>query len=70
MNNFVDGGDLTYTEVTPIWDSIGKPIWNTALAIIQRLGSVAPDTTSSSNDGGFVNSKPLFSGILGDNLFR
>ena len=71
MNNFVDGGgDLTYTEVSPIWDAIGKPIMNTLFSIVQRLGSVSPDTTSSNNDGGFINSKPLFSGILGDDLFR
>ena len=71
MNNFVDGGgDLTYTEVNPIWDTIGKPVMNTLFSLVQRLGSVSPDTTSSNNDGGFINSKPLFSGILGDDLFR
>ena len=70
MNNFVDGGDLTYTEVSPVWDAIGKPIMNTVFSVVQRLGSVSPDTTSPNNDGGFINSKPLFSGILGDDFFR
>ena len=57
MNNFVDGGDLTYTEVSPMWDAVGKPIMDTVMFVVQRLGSVSPDTTSSNNDGGFVNSK-------------
>ena len=68
MNNFVSGGDVTYTEVTPLWDSIGKPIWNTLVSILQKFGSVSTDPTSS-NTGGFVNKEPLFSGLFGDNFF-
>ena len=70
MNNFVSGSDdITYTEVSPLWDSIGKPLWNTLLSIWQKFGSVQPDTTSSSNAGGFVNKEPFFPGIFGDNFF-
>ena len=66
FNNFVDG-DVTYTEVTPLWDAIGKPLMNRFLTFLQTVGSV--DTTGSSDTGGFFNKQPLFSGILGNNFF-
>ena len=60
MNNFVEGGgDVTYTEVAPIWETVGKPIMDTVLTLLQKFGSVSPSSTSSS--GGFINKEPLFS---------
>ena len=60
MNNFVEGGgEVTYTEVAPIWESIGKPIMDTVLTLLQKFGSVSP--SSSSSPGGFINKDPLFS---------
>jgi len=67
FNNFVEGSeDLTYTEVAPLWDSIGKPLVNKFFTFLQKFGSVSPDVTSSSNTGGFINKTPLFSQIFGD----
>ena len=68
FNNFVDG-DVTYTEVTPLWDAIGKPLLDLFLTFLQNIGSVSP-TSSSEDAGGFVNSKPLFSGIFNNPFFQ
>ena len=66
FNNFVDG-DVTYTEVTPLWDAIGKPLLNRFLTFLETVGPVSPD--SSSDTGGFFNNEPLISGILENNFF-
>ena len=70
FNNFVndDGGDVSYTTVTPLWDAIGKPIFDKLMSFWASVGSIY--TTPQSEDGGFINNEPLFSGIFENNIVQ
>ena len=69
FNNFIEeSGDVAYTEVAPLWDSIAKPLVKKFFTVLQKFGSISPDVTSSSNTGGFINKTPLFSQVFGDGL--
>ena len=66
-NNFVSG-DVTYTEVNPIWEAIGRPLYDKFIFFMTSIGNVVPDSSPSNNNGGFINKEPLFSQILGNFL--
>ena len=70
FNNFVnDGeGDVSYTTVTPLWDAIGKPILDRLTSLWASIGSIY--TAPQSEDGGFINNEPLFSGIFENNILQ
>ena len=71
INNFVSGDDVTYTEVNPVWEAIGKPLYDKFILFMTSIGNVynvVPDSSLPNDNGGFINKEPLFSQILGNFL--